>query len=89
MNSTKSSVEAEIDLTIQKGMEAEARGRRELEGAYCQGFDEGFASGMLAGYEKGRCETWDEAYSSGYKAAKEEAAGEDAANIAVKKEVGF
>ena len=64
--------EAELAFRIQKGLEAEARGRKELEQAYCQGYDSGFLDGMTAGYEKGECETWDEAYSAGWKAAKEE-----------------
>ena len=64
--------DSEVQLIIQKGIQAEAQGRRELEEAYCVGYDDGFRDGLAAGYERGDCEMWDEAYSSGYRAAEEE-----------------
>jgi hypothetical protein len=37
--------ETEIHLTVQNGTEAETRGRKELEEAYCLGYDDGFGDG--------------------------------------------
>jgi hypothetical protein len=51
-------------------LEREVKGRKELEEAYCQGYDDGFVDGANAGYEKGECETWDEAFAAGYQEAK-------------------
>ena len=65
--------ETETLSTVQNGIEAEAIGRKELEEAYCQGYDSGFAQGVQAGYKKGKCETWDEAFSAGFRDGYQEA----------------
>ena len=67
-----SSEDAAILLECQRASERETRGRRELEEAYCSGYDSGFMDGVIAGAEKAECETWDEAYNAGYRAAVEE-----------------
>jgi flagellar biosynthesis/type III secretory pathway protein FliH len=65
--------ETEMPLTVQKGIEAETRGRKGLEEAYCLGYDDGFGDGVQAGYEKGECETWDKAFSAGFREGYQEA----------------
>lgn len=65
--------ETEIHLTVQKGTEAETRGRKEIEEAYCLGYDDGFGDGVQAGYEKGECETWDKAFCAGFRDGYQEA----------------
>ena len=65
--------EAEIGLFIQQRIEREVSSRKQLEEAYCSGYDDGFRDGATAGYDKGYCEAWDEGFSSGHKEAKQEA----------------